>query len=396
MNSITIAVMKKQSLVNHPAIPPLNPGNTPLTAPIYQGVKFTVPTLADVEDLISGQTQGYLYSRVANPTTRQLETLLARLQGAHDAISTSSGIAAISTTLLALLNRGDHIIVFYESYRPSRMFARTFLEKFGIQYSLVSLRDHETIRSVIQENTRVMLFESPSNPMTYLADLSALTQLARAHDIVTVLDNTCAGFHNHGQFPIDVFVHSLTKFACGHGDALGGVIIGNQTIIDEIRSTSHHIGACLDPNSAFLILRGMKTYFIRYKAATQNAMAISRYFEKHEKIETLLYPGLASHPQHALACQQMDDFGAIIAFEIAGENENLREFIDHLNLIKLAASLGSTETLIAPTALFYGRDLSEQERVISGISENTVRLAVGIENEQDIIDDIEQALEYCL
>ena len=227
--------------------------------------------------------------------------------------------------------------------------------------------------------------------MMYVPDVAALTALARKHDVVTVLDNTFAGLHNHGQLDVDYFVHSLTKYGSGHGDAMGGVVIGDKARIKALHPLAVNMGATMDPGVAFLMLRGMKTYYVRYRKHSANAQAVAEFLESRSEVAAVYYPGLRSHPAHALAARQMQDFGGVLAFDLAAGKAETWAFIDALELFITTASLGSTDSLVAPAKLYLGGDLTPDEQARAGLKDSTVRLAVGIEDVDDLIADLKQA-----
>lgn len=386
--------MKKPTRAQHPPEAELPPGNRALVPPIYQSVKFEFEDVARTERTLNAGEPGYFYSRRSNPTLRQLELMLAEMQGREDALVTGSGVAAIGMCLLSLLKQGDHVVCFAESYAPTRQLVKKVFGRFGVTHTMLSIEDATGLERVLSEKaTRLVIFESPTNPITKVADIPRLTALARKHGALTVLDNTFAGFHNHGQYDIDVFLHSLTKFASGHGDVLGGVVIANADVIRRMHGDFTVFGASLDPHAAYLILRGMKTYFVRYREQCANAMAVAKFLETHSQVESVRYPGLASHPQHALAKAQMQDFGSVLTFEIRGGLDAARRFTDALEFFSLAGSLGSTESLVMPPQLMQPRDLSAEHAALSGITQNTIRLSIGLEQVEDLIEDLRQALE---
>jgi cystathionine beta-lyase/cystathionine gamma-synthase len=320
--------------------------------------------------------------------------LVAELQGREEALVTSSGVAAIGHCLLALLKQGDHVLCFIETYGPTRHMIKRVLARFGVSHTMLSIEDLEGVeRTLVQTPTRLVIFESPTNPVTKIADLERLTRLARAHGALTLLDNTFAGLHNHGQYDIDVFVHSLTKYASGHGDVMGGAVIARAELIRAMRTDFVTLGAFLDPHAAFLILRGLKTYFLRSREQSANAMRVARFLADHPQVAHVFYPGLEAHSQHALARAQTHDFGSIVSFDIRGGAEAARQFADALQLFARAASLGSTESLVMPPQLLRSRDLTAEQVKLSGVSESTVRLSVGIEDADDLIADLGQALK---
>jgi cystathionine beta-lyase/cystathionine gamma-synthase len=386
--------MKKPTRVNHPPKIELAPDNHSLVAPIYQSVKFEFDTTEETQRHLRGARPGFFYSRRSNPTLRQLEILVAELQGRDDALVTGSGVAAMGQCLLALLKQGDHVVCFIETYPPTRHMIKRLLGRFGVSHTMLSIEDLDGVERTLNERpVRLVVFESPTNPVTKIADIERLTRAARAHGALTLLDNTFAGFHNHGQFDVDIFVHSLTKYASGHGDVMGGAVITRTELIKDMRHDFVTLGAFLDPHAAFLILRGLKTYFLRSREQAANAMRVARFLAGHAQVARVFYPGLESHPQHALARAQMHDFGSIVSFDIRGGAESGRRLADGLRLFARAASLGSTESLVMPPQLLRERDLTPLQLELSGVSDSTVRLSVGIEDAEDLIADLSQALE---
>ncbi|MGH8270304.1 MAG: trans-sulfuration enzyme family protein, partial [Steroidobacteraceae bacterium] len=294
--------MKKSTRVNHPPPVELAPDNHAVVAPIYQSVKFEFDTLAETERYLRGERPGFFYTRASNPTTRQLELLLAELQGREECLVTSSGVGAVAQTLLALTKQGDHILCFVETYNPTRYLVRRLLGRFGVTHTMLSIEDLPGIeRALAAHPTRLVWFESPTNPVTKVADIAAITRLAKGAGALVAMDNTFAGFHQHGEYDIDFFVHSLTKYASGAGDVLGGAVIGRSELIRSLRTDFGMIGGTLDPHAAYLILRGLKTYFVRYKAQSASAQRVAELLASHPAVARVHYPGLPSHPQHALA-----------------------------------------------------------------------------------------------
>jgi cystathionine beta-lyase/cystathionine gamma-synthase len=387
--------MKKTTRVNHPPAVELPPDNHSLVAPIYQSVKFEFDTVAETERYLRGERPGFYYTRSSNPTTRQLELLLAELQGREDCLVTASGVGVISQTLLALTRQGDHIICFVESYNPTRYLIRRVLGRFGVTHTLLSIEDLAGVeRTLAERPTRLLIFESPTNPVTKIADIAALTRLARAAGALSVLDNTFAGFHQHGGYDVDVYLHSLTKYASGTGDVMGGAVIARGELIRALRNDFGALGGTLDPHAAFLILRGLKTYFVRYRAQCASALRIAQRLAEHPGVERVHYPGLPAHPQHALATQQMQDFGTIVSFDLHGGAAAARRFADALELFALTASLGSTESLMVTAQMMGGRELNADLQRLSAITEGTIRLSIGLEDPDDLLADLERALGF--
>jgi cystathionine beta-lyase/cystathionine gamma-synthase len=386
--------VKKETRVTHQPKVELPDGNRPLVAPIYRSVKFTYPNL-EASRSVAARTQGFDYSRDSNPTTRQLELLCAELQDRDDAIVVASGMAAIWLALVGNLKSGDHVVMFLESYRPTRTAVRTILPRFDVTFSLLSVHDHDAIaESFARRETKLVMLEAPTNPMLQIPDLTAITELAARHGVTTVLDNTFAGFHNHGRFPVDLFVHSLTKYANGHGDVLGGVVIGSAERIKALHPIGTNMGATLDADAAYMVLRGLRTYYLRYRRHCENALAVARFLSARPEVERVFYPGLSSDPGHALARAQMHDFGGVLSFALKGADAGRTQtFIDALELFATTSSLGSTESLVAPVKAYWGNDLTAEELERALITDSTVRVAIGLEDAADLTADLDQALK---
>lgn len=383
--------MKKETRLAHQPRAKLLGGNESLVEPVYRSVKFTF------EDIASSLTseargEGFEYTRDANPTTRQLERLAAELQGRDAAVCVSTGMASAWLAALGNLRAGDRVVCFLESYRPIRVMVRQRLSRLGIDHTLLSVHDLQGMEAVFAaEDTRCLIFEAPTNPMVQVPDIAAITALARAHGVATILDNTFGGLHNHGQYEIDYYIHSLTKYASGHGDVMGGVVIAGREKLRKIKPLATNMGATLDPGAAFLILRGLRTYALRYRRHSESAMALAEFLSEHPRVERVFYPGLTDDPGHELASKQMDGYGGVLSFDLRGDGEQAWKFIDALELFVTVSSIGSTESLVAPVKLYFAGDLSEEECARAGIRDNTVRLAVGLEDLADLIADLEQA-----
>lgn len=373
--------------LNHPSRIHLHEGNFPLIQPVYNSAKFT---FSDAHP--SGEQ--FVYGRVSNPTTRQLEQTLSEIQKRQDCIVVSSGIAALTGTFLGLLKSGDHIITFRELYKPSRMFIKDVLPKYGITSTVLGLNDLHQLEASIRPETRLIHFESPTNPNLHIADIEALVAIARKHGILISMDGTFGGLHQHTQFDLDVMIQSLTKFGNGHGDVIAGSIAGKKDVIKKIRETTSYLGAHLDPQAAYLIQRGLKTYMLRYERQTKTAEEIADYLSQHPSVVNVMYPGKSNERSNELVRKQMKQMGGVVSFEIAQNIcPSADKFCQRLKLIQLAASIGSTESIICPTLSFFGMDLSPDERKEMGISTHSLRLSVGLEDASDLISDLEQALK---
>ncbi len=383
--------MKHETRIQHPPRVELAADNQPLVQPIYQNVKFEFDTIDETVRFMRGERPGFYYSRLSNPTTRQLELLLGELQGREDCLSCSSGVGAIAATLLGLVSAGDHVVLFAETYNPTRQIVRSMLARYGVRHTLSSVDDLAGLEALLAATpTRLVIFESPTNPVVKIADIAAICAIARRHGALTVLDNTFAGFHQHGQFDVDYFVHSLTKFAAGTGDVMGGAVIGSAQRIKAIRSDWNLIGAQLDPHSAFLLMRGMRTYFVRYRAQSAAAQAIATHLARHPRVGRVRYPGLAGSHGAELARAQMSDFGVVIAFDLTEGAEAGRRFCEALQLFSIVASLGSTESLIVPPQLMRPKDMTPDQLRWTDIQPGTIRLSIGLEDVDDLLADLDR------
>jgi len=285
------------------------------------------------------------------------------------------------------------VVHFAESYQPTRAFIRRTLGRYGVSATLLSIADVEGLeRTLAAVPTRLVVFESPTNPVLKIADLERITSLARAHGALTLLDNTLAGLHNHGQYDVDLYAHSLTKYASGHGDVMGGAVIGRRELVESIRDDFIHLGPTLDPHAAYLVLRGLKTYFVRWDCQCRNAARVAEFLATQPAVSKVRYPGLPSDPGHALAARQMDRFGTMVTFDLAAGLEAGTRFAEALELFELTASLGSTESLIVPPAMQQPRGFTPEQVAWCDIGPGTVRLSIGIEDPDDLLDDLRQAL----
>jgi cystathionine beta-lyase/cystathionine gamma-synthase len=388
--------VKKRTRVVHLPEVTVPADNRPLVAPIYQSVKFSFDDVAETQRYWSRQREGFYYSRVTNPTLRQLELALADLQGREASVLTGSGVAAIALALLGLLQSGDHVVYFAELYPPTRALVRRLLARFGVRGTMLRVSDLPGLeRTLASTPTRLVILETPTNPVLEIADLARITALARSHGALTLLDNTLGGLHNHGGFDVDLFVHSLTKFASGHGDVMGGAVIGPRELVERLREDSQLLGPTLDPHAAYLVLRGLRTYFLRWDAHCANAQQVAEFLATRPEVSRVRYPGLPSDPGHALASAQMEGYGGIVSFDLAAGAEAGSRFAEALELFSITASLGSTESLVVGPGMQQPRGLTSEQAEWTGIGPGTVRRSVGIEDADDLIEDLRRALERC-
>lgn len=366
-----------------------------VNVPIYQSSTFEFETADEGARCFNGESEGYIYTRLANPTIHVLERTVAELEKGFGAIATSSGMGAVSTVYMALLSKGDHIVSSDAVYGPSRGLMEDHFSRFGVESTYVDTSDIENIKKAIKANTKILYIETPSNPTISITDLKACSELAKKHGLLLVVDNTFSSpyLQRPIEFGADVVFHSVTKFINGHADVVGGIIIAKtEALYKKLRSMMIAMGCNMDPHQAYLVIRGLKTLSIRVQRAQQNAEKIAHYLENHPKIEWIKYPGLKSHPQYELAKKQMDGFGAMISFGLKGGLNAGKVLMDNVQVAILAVSLGGVETLIEHPASMTHSKVSAEDKKKAGISDGLVRYAVGIEDVEDLIADLEQAL----
>ncbi len=362
-------------------------------APIYQTSTFAYGSFGRGERLFGGEEAGFVYSRVGNPTTRAFEEKLADLEGSEDAVAFSSGMAAVSALMLTLLKPGDEVVFVGPLYGGTEGFFRDILGRFGVGMKETT-RD-EDLSAALSPATRVIYVETPTNPTLRISDLEAVSALASERGILTVADNTFSTPYltkplEHG---FDVTLHSATKYLGGHGDAIGGVLAGPAALLSEVRAEGlRHVGGALGPFEAYLFLRGMKTLALRMEAHCDGAERIATFLQDHPAVQKVYYPGLKNHAGHEVAEKQMRRFGGMVALELSGKEEAAR-FLDSLSLFTQAVSLGDVESLATHPASTTHQLLDPQTRARQGVTDGLVRLSVGIEDPEDLVEDVERALE---
>lgn len=372
-----------------------DPSTGAVSVPIYETSTFVFKNAEQGAARFAGTEEGYIYTRLGNPTIKALEKSLAELEDGEDARACATGMAAINTAVISLVKKGDHVVSTDCLYGGTAKLFLDILPKFGAEFTLVDSSDARNVQAAIKKNTKLIYIETPSNPTLKLTDLHAVSKIAKEHEIVTMVDNTFMSpyFQKPLNLGIDVSVHSLTKYLSGHSDVVGGAIITSKTLIKQVDPMLKTTGATLGPFEAWLTLRGIKTLPLRMDRHNENAQKIAKYLETHPKIEKVYYPGLESHPQHELAKKQMTGFGGIISFEVKGGLEAGRKLMNSVRLCTLAVSLGAVETLIEHPASMTHAIVQKEERLKVGITDSLVRLSVGIEDAGDITADLEQALE---
>jgi len=374
-----------------------------VTTPIVQSSTFT---FVDTADLVAfteahrtnSEGDRVEYGRYGNPAITVLERKLAVLEAGDAALLFSSGMAAVTLTLLAYLSAGDHIVMTNDCYRRTRQFVGECLSRYGIESTQVPVGDYASLEAAIQPNTRLIFSESPTNPYLRVVDIPRLVAIAHGHEILTVIDSTFSTPINcHPlQAGVDLVIHSATKYLGGHNDLLAGVVIGSKDIVDRVRDLQNMVGAICDPNTAYLLLRGLKTLPLRMARQNETGMKVANFLEKHPVVRKVYYPGLPSHPDYHIARHQMNGFGGVISFELKADQMATRRFIDALKIPYIGPSLGGAESLVLPVALASYYDLSPEERAAIGISDTLVRYAVGLEDSDDLIADLAQAMDSAM
>ncbi len=363
--------------------------------PIYQTSTFAFKNAQHGADLFAGKEKGFIYTRIGNPTIGALENKLAELENGCGGIALASGMAAVTTVYMTFLGQGQHIICTSAVYGPSRAVLESHFAKFGVESTFVDSSNLKEIEDAIRPNTKLLYLETPANPTMALTDIKKASEIAHKHNIIVVVDNTFSSPYLQKPLDLgaDVSLHSLTKFINGHADIVGGALIAKDPeIYAKLRKTMVYMGGNMDPHQAYLVIRGVKTLTLRIDRAQENAMKVADYLEKHPKVAWVKYPGLKSFPQYELAKEQMKGPGAMISFELKGGYEAGVTLMDNVHLALLAVSLGGVESLIQHPASMTHAGVPKEARLQANITEGLVRYAVGIENVEDIIADLDHAL----
>jgi cystathionine beta-lyase/cystathionine gamma-synthase len=362
---------------------------------IYYSATFRARNAAEFGEMASTSRHPRYYTRYGNPVHDRVARVVAKLEGTETALVTGSGMGAIATTLLALVQAGDHVIAQSRHYMGTAKIMDEMLPKFGVEVTLVEQADPSAFEKALRPNTKLIMLESPANPTMVVTDIAAVTELAKPRGIIVVADNTFATPINQRphDLGVDVVVHSATKYLGGHHDLTAGVICTSEELADRIWQTHTVLGSVLSPMDAWLLLRGLRTLPVRVERINANALALARFLEEQPQIERVHYPGLPSHPQHELAKRQMRGFGGMMALEIKGGYEETARFVSALSLPMNAVSLGGVESLVVHTAAMWGGVMSEEQMKTAGIQPNYVRLSVGLEHIEDLKADMKRALE---
>lgn len=370
----------------------LHKKNGPMALPIYQTSTFEV-TDNDEQLRVTGSDS--YYTRYGNPTNSVAEKTVAALEGVDAALTFSSGMGAITTTIMALLKGGDHIVAQRDVYGGTHKFLSQWLPKFGVETTFVDTTDYQQHEKAIRPNTKLLYVESPTNPTIRVVDLQRIGDLAKQHGLISMIDSTFGTPINQrpAEYGVDLIMHSGTKYLAGHTDLICGVVAGRKELIDKILATRTTIGNCMDPHASWMLVRGMKTLAVRVARQNENALRVAEFLEQQAKVRRVHYPFTKSHAQHALARAQMSGGGGMVTFEVEGTGEDARRVSEALRLFTLAPSLGGVESLVCIPVLTSHLTVPEEERRKMGVTEQMLRLSVGIENAHDLIADLEQALQ---
>ena len=369
----------------------LDKKNGPLATPIYQTSTFEV---TDNEQQVRATDTDMFYTRYGNPTHTVVGSAIAKLEGADAALLFASGMGAITTSILALLKSGDHVVAQRDIYGGASKFFTQWLPKLGIETTLVDTIEYEQHERAIRPNTRVLYLESPTNPTVRIVDLHKTAALAKKHGLISMIDSTFATPINQRpvEFGIDLIMHSGTKYFGGHSDLISGIVAGRQDLIDRIHQTRTTLGGVMDPHAAWLLLRGIKTLAVRVQRQNESALRIAQFLAQHSKVRRVHYPFLEGHPQRAVAMEQMSGGGGMLSFEVEGTGEDAKRMTEALRLFTLAPSLGGVDSLVSIPVLTSHAMISPDQRQKMGVTEQLIRLSVGIENVDDLIADLENAL----
>jgi len=365
--------------------------NGPLSTPIYQTATFEV---TDNEQQLRATPTDMFYTRYGNPTHTVVERALAELEGADRALLFASGMAAITTSIMALLKSGDHIVAQRDIYGGAAKFLGQWLPKLGIETTFVDTTDYEQHERAIRPATKLLYVESPTNPIVRVVDLRRVVAIARKHHLLTMIDSTFATPINSKpvEFGIDLVMHSATKYLAGHSDLIAGVVAGRSELLEPIHATRTTLGGTMDPHAAWLLLRGIKTLAVRVQRQNENALRIAQFLSRHPNVRRVHYPFLEGHPQRSLATEQMRGGGGMVSFEVEGTDQDARKLSEALQLFSLAPSLGGVDSLVCIPALTSHAMVPTEHRAKMGVTEQLIRLSVGIEHAEDLIADLEQAL----
>jgi cystathionine gamma-synthase len=365
-----------------------------VTVPIVQTSTFTFQNCKQIKLYTSKRLARYEYGRYGTPTQTAAERKLAQLEGAEECLLFDSGMSAVTTTLLGLLSQGDHIVFTDDVYVQTMRFCTMQLPRFGIAYSMVKMGDYGAMERAIKKNTKIVFTESPTNPYLNVIDMERMQAIRNWYKGLMVIDSTFATplYQRPLEWGMDLVIHSATKYLGGHNDIMAGALLGSKSLVEQVREYQKPTGSVIDPHCCYLLLRGLKTFPLRTEFQTRSAQKVAEFLEAHPQVRKVFYLGLPSHPHHEIAKAQMTGFGGVVTFWVKGSLRNAQKFLDALKMIYIGPSLGGTESLIThPATISYYR-ITRKERYALGITDQLIRLAVGVEDPEDIIADLDQAL----
>jgi len=365
-----------------------------ITVPVVQTSTFVFPSSDEIKRYTSGKLARYEYGRYGTPTQKVAEDKLADLEGADDCLLFDSGMGAVTGTLLALLEKGDHVVLTDDVYGQTLKFCTQHLPRFGIDASVTKMGDYGQLEAAIRKNTRIIFSESPTNPYLNIIDMERMQELRRGYGGLMIIDATFATPYNQRplEWGMDLVIHSATKYLAGHNDVLAGAVLGSRELVDRVRDYQRMAGSVISPFCSYLLIRGLKTFPLRVEYQNRSAQKVAEFLEGHSRIRRVFYPGLPSHPHHQIARAQMKGFGGVVSFWVKSNLKNVNKFLDSLQSIYIGPTLGGTETLIThPATVTYYRN-TRKERYQLGITDQLCRLAVGVEDPDDLIADLDQAL----
>jgi cystathionine gamma-synthase len=366
-----------------------------ITVPISQTSTFVFPNTEEIKGYTSGKLPRFEYGRYGTPTQAAAEGKLADIEGAEDCLLFDSGMAAVTVTLLALLSKGDHVVITDDVYGQTLRFCNQHLPRFGIEATVTRMGDYQQLEGAIRKNTRIIFSESPTNPYLNVLDLERMQEIRkRGYDGLMIIDSTFATPYNQRplEWGMDLVIHSTTKYLAGHNDMLGGALLGSHELVEKVRDYQRVVGSVTTPMNSYLLIRGMKTFPLRVEYQNQSGQKVAEFLEGHPQIRKVFYPGLPSHPHHEIARAQMTGFGGVVSFWVKGNLKKVNKFLDSLESIYIGPTLGGTETLIThPATVTYYR-ITRKQRYEIGITDQLCRLAVGVEDPDDLMADLDQAL----
>ena len=371
-----------------------DPTSGSVVTPIYQTSTFAFPSTKILLEVMQRKRKGYVYTRWWNPTNQVAERKIANLESGESSLLFPAGMSAISSTILTIVQAGDHVVSMRDVYGATFEFMSEFLPKINVGVTFVDANRPQDIKNVLRDNTKLVYLETPTNPTLKVVDIQSVKKLLGGNDVKIAVDNTFASPYNQQPLKLgaDIVVHSATKYFGGHADVTAGAVVSNSKFISELYHIRKLLGGVLDPHAAWLLIRGLKTFELRMRRHNENGMAIAQFLAKHPKVKQVFYPGLPSHPQHNIASKQMRGFGGMLSFIPRGNGDYASRVIDRLKVFKLAASLGGVESLACQPWTLTHFYVPRSERIKAGILDELIRLSIGIEDADDLIADLKQAL----